>query len=72
MEEKKGKDFVAMYVQGVKHHDWKKSPTLKLRGTSLAKEGESYVYTRDEGTARAMRDVIRFRQQPAPKAPPGS
>ena len=32
---------------------------------SLAKEGETYAYTLDEGTATAKRYVVRFRRHPA-------
>ena len=57
---------VASYIKGVKDHDWKESATLKLPpGASLAKEGETYVYTRDEGSDTAKRYVIRFRRDPA-------
>jgi hypothetical protein len=57
---------VGQYVQGVKDHDWKKSPTLKVQpGASLAKEGETYVYTLDEGSDTPKRYVIRFRRNPA-------
>ena len=53
-------------VRGVKDHDWKESATLKLPpGASLAKEGETYVYTLDEGNAAAKRYVVRFRRNPA-------
>ena len=54
------------YVRGIKDHDWKESATLKLpSGASLAKEGETYVYTLDEGNEAAKRYVIRFRRNPA-------
>ena len=65
-KEGKTKENVGEYVQGVKDHDWKESPTLKLQpGASLAKEGETYVYTLDEGSETAKRYVIRFRRNPA-------
>ncbi len=57
---------VGRFVEGVKDHDWKTSAALKLQsGASLAKEGETYVYTLDEGAATARRYVIRFRRPPA-------
>lgn len=62
---------VEQFVQGVKDHDWKKSAVLRLEpDVSLAKNGETYVYTRDEGTPAAKQYSIRFRRQPAasPKA----
>ncbi|MGO9115973.1 MAG: hypothetical protein ACLP9L_42760 [Thermoguttaceae bacterium] len=65
-EEKKKAEDVGQYVEGVKDHDWKKSDGLKLQpSASLAKEGETFVYTLDEGTATAKRYVVRFRRQPA-------
>jgi hypothetical protein len=68
-KEKDGKkvEDVGQYVQGVKDYDWKKSDTLNLQpNASLAKEGETFVYTLDEGTAAAKRYLIRFRRLPAP------
>ncbi len=65
-EEKKNAEDVGQYVQGIKDHDWKASATLELQPTaSLAKEGEAFVYTLDEGTAAAKRFTIRFRSAPA-------
>ncbi len=64
--ERKREADVASYVKGVKDHDWKESATLKLpSGASLAKEGETYAYTLDEGSDTAKRYVIRFRRNPA-------
>jgi len=61
---------VEQCVQGVKGHDWKNSAVLKLQpGGSLAKEGETFVYTLGDGTATAKRYVIRFRFQPAAANP---
>ena len=59
--EKPGVEDLARYVEGIKDHDWKKSATLKLQDASLAKKGEAWVYTLDEGTAVPERYVIRFR-----------
>jgi hypothetical protein len=57
---------LGQYIQGVKDHDWKKSSKLKLQpSASLAKDGETYVYTLDEGSDTAKRYVIRFRRNPA-------
>ncbi|MGD0899264.1 MAG: hypothetical protein ABR915_15615, partial [Thermoguttaceae bacterium] len=65
-EEKPVKEDVGRFVKGVKDHDWKKSASLKLEpNASLAKEGETYVYTLEEGTATAKRYDIRFRRNPA-------
>jgi hypothetical protein len=62
---KKTVEDVAQYVKGVKDHDWKESAKLKVQaGASLAKEGETYVYTLDEGGDTAKRYVIRFRHNP--------
>ena len=63
-EGKKATD-VGQFVRGVKDHDWKKSASLILvPKASLAKEGKTYVYSRDEGTATAKQYAIRFRQRP--------
>ena len=59
------KGGVAQPVQGVKGHDWKASPTLNLPLSSLAKEGETYVYTFGKGTNAEQQYVIRFRRHPA-------
>ena len=54
----------------IKEHDWKESGTLKLPPKAmLAKEGETYVYTLDAGTAAAKRYVVRYQTQPAPTIP---
>jgi hypothetical protein len=64
--ERKGKENIERYVQGIKDHDWKEPAVLKLQhGASLAKEGETFVYTLDEGTDSAKRYVVRFRRDPA-------
>ena len=62
-----GKVDLGQFVQGIKDHDWKKSSAaLKLRpNAALAKVGETYVYTLDEGTTAAKRYTIRFRQNAA-------
>jgi preprotein translocase subunit SecD len=62
----KNVEDVGRFVEGVKDHGWNKPEALKLQpGASLAKEGETFVYTLDEGTAAAKRYVIRFRRDPA-------
>jgi len=54
------------YIAGVKDHDWKKSAVLKLQpNASLAKEGDAFFYTLDEGATTAKRYAIRFRRPPA-------
>ena len=46
---------VGRFVEGIKDHDWKTSAALKLQsGASLAKEGETYVYTLDEGVCHGQ------------------
>ncbi len=65
-KEKEHAEDVEQYVRGVKDHDWKKSATLKLQpSASLAKQGDAFVYTLDEGTATAKRYTVRFRVPPA-------
>ncbi len=62
----RNEEDVGRCVQGVKDHEWTESATLKLTsGASLAKEAETYVYTRDEGSEAAKRYVIRFRRNQA-------
>jgi hypothetical protein len=65
-KERKRDENVAPYVKGVKDHDWKESATLELPSSaSLAKRGETYLYTFDEGSDTAKPYVIRFRRTPA-------
>jgi hypothetical protein len=71
-EGKRKVEDVGRFVEGVKEHDWKQLATVKLQpSASLAKDGETYVYSVDEGTAAAKRYAIRFRREPVPAAPKG-
>jgi len=54
-------------VKGIQDHDWRKSATLRLEhGETLAKEGETFVFTLAAGTPDEKRFVIQHRRKSAP------
>ena len=55
---------VSGFVKGVKDHDWKKSPSLKIvQQDTLTKREKTFIYTVNEGQSVERRYVIEFKNK---------
>lgn len=57
---------VSEFVQGVKQNDWQQSASLKLAtGVSLSKNDDTFVFTKEPGTAGEKGYSIQYRRKAA-------
>jgi hypothetical protein len=58
------KQDVGTFTKGIKEHDWKKSPSLKLGPMqSLTKKGDTFVYALNVGDPAEKRFIIEFKKK---------